>query len=80
MVKVHIGRDLPVYEDATASIEPILDEPIARRKVLDKVFIVHVVDLDDHMLKAFEQFPIERQSQHRQYVRDATGLQRLSAA
>jgi len=69
-----------VYKDGAASIQAILDELVAGREVFEQVLVIHVVHLDDLVTEALKQLLLQRKSQYRQYMRDATSLERVSAA
>ena len=69
-----------MYKDGAASIQAILDELVAGREVFEQVLVIHVVHLDDLVTEALKQLLLQRKSQYRQYMRDATSLERVSAA
>lgn len=37
---------LPVHEDSTTAIQALLDKPIGIVEMIDKFFIIYVVDID----------------------------------
>jgi hypothetical protein len=57
-------------QDATACIQPRLDKGVGRRKILQQVFILAVVDLDFEILKRIRQGFLGPHAQHRDYMGD----------
>lgn len=45
-----------------------------------EVFVIDVIDFNDLVCIAFEEFLVQRQSQYREYVRYAAVLQRILTA
>jgi len=66
---------LPVHKHTSASLQPTLNELVTSREVFEQILIIDIVDLHDHVIKTLEQPLIQRQSQHRQNVRDTGFLQ-----
>lgn len=64
-VQLYWDLYLPVYEDATTAIKPLLDELVSRGKVAQEVFIFDVVHLHNHVFEGAEQTLIQRHTQHR---------------
>lgn len=62
MVKIF---GLPMNQYTCSAIEPLLDESIACRKMLNDVLVFHVINLDDAVLEVEEEVFIERQPQGR---------------
>lgn len=71
---------LPMHENHTSGVEGILDEPRTGGKMLKEILIIDIINLDDFVGETFEQISIQRQSQDRKYMRNATFLQRLLAS
>ena len=72
--------DLPMHEDSTASIKPLLNEFVARCKMLNDVLVLDVIQLDHVMLVILEQILVQRQTQDGEYVRDVGSAERLFPA
>ena len=66
-------------KDTSAPIKTFLDEGIAGGEVLDDVFIVDVVHLDDVMCEIAEQVVVQGQPQGREDVADIGLLQSFCA-
>jgi hypothetical protein len=47
--------NLPMHKHAATTIETFLNKPIGRGKVLQQVFVLYIVDLDNHVLERAEQ-------------------------
>ena len=62
--------DLPMNQYTSSPIEPLLDESIAGGKMLNDIFIFHVIDFDNVVQVINEEIAIKRQSQHRYYMCD----------
>ena len=62
--------DPPMNQYASSPVKPLLDEGIAGVKVLDDIFVFHVIDFDDVVLEIHEEIIVKRQSQHRYDVCD----------
>lgn len=54
---------LPMNQDASTGIEPVLDKGVAGGEMLDDVVVIHVIDLDDVVVEIEEEMVIERQPQ-----------------
>ena len=48
-----------MYQNASTSVKPILDEFVAGWEVLDQVLIVNVVDFDDFVREDVEQMLVQ---------------------
>lgn len=60
--------DLPMNQYTSSPIKSLLDEGIAGGKMLNDIFVLHVIDFDDVVLVIQEEIAIKRQSQHRYYM------------
>lgn len=67
-------------QDPSSTVQPLPDEGIAGRKMLDGVVVFHVIELDDVVLEIEEEMVLKRQVQHRDYVGDIGLVQGLLAA
>lgn len=71
---------LPVDQHTPAAIEPILDKRIGCSKMLEQIFIVDVVYLDDMVLVRGKDFLVKRQAQHGEHMGDVGRFQSLLPA
>ena len=69
-----------MHEDSTASIQPLLDEFVARFEMLNDVLVLDVIQLDHVMLVILKQVLVQRQTQDGEYVRDVGFAERLFPA
>ena len=60
--------DLPMNQDTSSPIKPLLYEGIAGGKILNDIFVFHVIDFDDVVPVIHEEIAIKRQSQHGYYM------------
>lgn len=60
----------PMHQHPPTAIQPLLDELITSRKVLEQILIIHIIDLYDLVLETLEQSILERRPQDGQDVRD----------
>lgn len=55
---------------ASSSVQPLLDEDVAGREMLNGVLVFYVIDLDDVVLKVGEEILIKGQPQGGDYMCD----------
>ncbi len=67
-------------QDPSPPIESLPDERISGSEMLQQILVLDVVDLDDQVLVLSEQRVVQRQSQHRDDVRDVRLRESLLAA
>lgn len=51
---VRTQRDLPVNQYTATRFNSALDEFVACRKMLEQVFVLHIVDFNSHVFEAIE--------------------------
>lgn len=74
-IKGSVPVSLPMYQDATATIESFLYENIAGWKMSKDILVLDVVNFDNEMLVTLEQISINRQAQDRDNVSNASLIQ-----
>ena len=62
--------NLPMNQYTSPPVEPLLNEGIACGKMLNDIFVLHVIDFDNVVQVINEEIAIKRQSQHRYYMCD----------
>lgn len=68
-MKDGIEKCLPMYQDAPTAIEALLDKSICGGEVLQQIFILHVIDLDEKMLIWADQVSIYWKTMHGEDMR-----------
>jgi hypothetical protein len=76
-VKNGKGRNIPVHQDSATRIQTFSDKGIGGVEMLQQIFILDVVDLDDHVLEGSEQVLVKGQAKHGENMGDVCVLQSL---
>jgi hypothetical protein len=54
-----------MYQNTTATVQPLLNESICGREVLEQIFVFNIVNLDYEMLERLKKLLIHWQSENR---------------
>lgn len=70
----------PMHKHPATAVKSFLDEAVGGRKVLEQVFVVDIVHLNDHVREGAEQGWVQRHAEDGQHVSDISLLKSVAPA